>query len=272
MRAEDFQRGDGERPGEPEHTALKAPARRLKIRELLEGREFVDLGLLCRVLDSSESTVRRDLSALEREGVLKRVHGGALSERASQPRADFASHSKRMLEEKRRIARLTASLIEDGQTLVLDGGSTAAAVARELVDRMLHVVTNSLPIAELLKDARRVDVTLTGGYLDRQWGVMLGPVCEEMLGDLAADVAVMGIGGVNEKGFSNNNPLVVGSERKMIEVSRRIIIVADHTKFGRAAMVPVAPLDVADVVVSDSGLAPAYQSRLRSHKIDVYLA
>ena len=264
--------GRGEVEALAEQGALKAPARRLKIRELLESREFVDLGLLCRVLDSSESTVRRDLIALEAEGALKRVHGGALSERNQKPRADFASHSRRMEPEKQRIARLTASLIEDGQTVVLDGGSTAAAVARELVDRMLHVVTNSLPIAEVLMEARRVDVTLTGGYLDRQWGVMLGPVCEEMLGALAADVAIMGIGGATEKGFSNNNPLVVGSERRMIEVSRRIIIVADHTKFGRAAMVPVAPLEVADVVVSDAGLVPAYVARLRSHKIDVHLA
>jgi len=270
MRAEDVQRGEARQA--ERRTGLKATARRLRIRELLEAREFVDLGLLCRELDSSESTVRRDLIALERDGVLKRVHGGALSERSRPSRADFASHSKRMAEEKQRIARLAAALIEDGQTLVLDGGSTAAAVARELVDRMLHVVTNSLPIAEVLKDARRVDVTLTGGYLDRQWGVMLGPVCEEMLGDLAADVAIMGIGGVTEKGFSNNNPLVVGSERRMIEVSRKVVIVADHTKFGRAAMVPVAPLDVADVVVSDSGLAPAYQARLRAHQIEVYLA
>jgi len=272
MSVEQGERGGAVRPHELERAGLKAPARRLRIRELLEASEFVDLGSLCRELDSSESTVRRDLSALEHEGILRRVHGGALSERTRPPRADFASHSRRMLLEKQRIAKLTAALVEDGQTLLLDGGSTAAAVAAELVDRTLRVVTNSLPIAEVLKDARRVDVTLTGGYLDRQWGVMLGPVCEQMLGELAADVVVMGIGGITERGFSNNNPLVVGSERKMIEVSRRVIIVADHTKFGHAAMMPVAPLDVADAVVSDTGLAQAHQARLRSHGIEVHLA
>jgi len=156
--------------------AQKAPARRLKIRELLEGSEFVDLATLCRLLDSSESSVRRDLVALEADGLLKRVHGGALSRRTGKPQADFASHSRSQAQEKARIARLAASLIEDGQTVVLDGGSTVAAVARELVERTLRVVTNSLPIAEALKEARGVDVTLTGGFLDRQWGVMLGPV------------------------------------------------------------------------------------------------
>ena len=270
MRVEE--RVEPEEKEDDDRTALKAPARRLKIREMLEGQEFVDLATLCRILDTSESTVRRDLIAMETDGLLKRVHGGALAERPRDAGDDFAGRSVRLPEEKRRIARLAASLIEDGQTLILDGGSTVAGVARELVDRTLHVVTNSLPIANALKDARRVDVTLTGGYLNPQFGVMLGPVCEQMLSDLAADIAIMGIGGATEKGFSNNNPLVVGSERKMIEVSRKVIIVADHTKFGRAAMVPLAPLDVADVVVSDTDLAQAYQARLRSHKIDVYLA
>jgi DeoR/GlpR family transcriptional regulator of sugar metabolism len=82
----------------------------------------------------------------------------------------------------------------------------------------------------------------------------------------------MGIGGVTEKGLSNSNPLVVGSERKMIEVARKVIIVSDHTKFGRAALIPLAPLDVVDVVVSDSGLDSRHQDWLRGHGIDVRLA
>jgi DeoR/GlpR family transcriptional regulator of sugar metabolism len=177
-----------------------------------------------------------------------------------------------MADEKRRIAAATAGLIEDGQSVILDAGSTVAAVARELLDRSLHVVTNSLPIADILGEARRVDVTLTGGQLDPAFGVVLGPLCEQMLGSLAVDVAVMGIGGVTEKGLSNSNPLVVGSERKMLEVARRVVIVSDHTKFGRAALIPLAPLEVVDVVVSDTGLGSGHQDWLRSHGIEVRLA
>jgi DeoR/GlpR family transcriptional regulator of sugar metabolism len=252
---------------------MKGPARELKIREMLESQGFVDIATLCEVLDSSESTVRRDLVALQDAGVLRRVHGGAMAVRSHGSRGDdFAGHARRMVAEKRRIAVATATqLIEDGQTVILDAGSTVAAVARELLDRSLHVVTNSLPIAEILGEARRIDVTLTGGQLDPQFGVVLGPLCEQMLGGLAVDVAVMGIGGVTEKGLSNSNPLVVGSERKMIEVARRVIIVSDHTKFGRAALVPLAPLDVVDVVVSDTGLDPVHGEWLRSHDIEVRL-
>lgn len=254
---------------------MKGHARQIKIREMLESQGFVDLTTLCRELRSSESTIRRDLIALQNQGVLKRVHGGAMAVRAQGGRVDaddFAGHARRMVDEKRRIAAATAALIEDGQTLILDAGSTVATVARELLDRSLHVVTNSLPIAEILGEARRVDVTLTGGQLDPQFGVVLGPLCEQVLGSLAVDVAVMGIGGVTETGLSNANPLVVGSERKMIEVARKVVIVSDHTKFGRAALIPLAPLEVVDVVVSDTGLDSKHEDWLRSHGIDVRLA
>jgi DeoR/GlpR family transcriptional regulator of sugar metabolism len=101
---------------------------------------------------------------------------------------------------------------------------------------------------------------------------MLGPLCEQMLGLIRADVVIMGIGSVSDAGFSNNNTLVVGSEQKMIEIANKLIIVADHTKFGRSAMIPVAQLEAADTVVSDGELAPEYVDLLRSKDIEVLLA
>ena len=236
---------------------MNAVRRQLRIRELIEASEFVDLETLCRELDTSESTVRRDLIALENLRVLRRVHGGALAiQTGGNHLLDFAWQSTRRADEKRRIAALTATLIEEGQTVILDGGSTVAAVAEEIAHRSLNVITNSLAIAEVLKNARQIELTLTGGYLYPRLEVMLGPVCEHSLSGVAADVLIMGSGGITEAGLSNNNTLLVGSERKMIEVSRKVIIVCDASKFGRAAMVPVAPLDVVDIVVSDSVLVP----------------
>jgi DeoR/GlpR family transcriptional regulator of sugar metabolism len=244
----------------------------MRIRELLESAEFVDLETLCRELETSESTVRRDLIALEGLRVLRRVHGGALALQTKDHLLDFAWQSARHSDEKGRIAAKTVQLIEDGQTVILDGGSTVAAVAEQLLNRSLNVITNSLAIAEVLKDARQIEVTLTGGYLYPRLEVMLGPVCEHSLSGVAADVLIMGCGGITPSGLSNNNTLLVGSERKMIEVSRKVIIVADSTKFGRAAMIPVAPLDIVDTVVSDSELSAEYQELLRAQSIDVLLA
>ena len=252
---------------------MKAAERQLRIRQMLESRDFIDSETLGRELDASESSVRRDLDILEAEGVLKRVYGGAVSVQAPPNRAfDYAVESVRLSDEKSRIARLTAGLIENGQTVILDGGSTVAAVARELAAKSLHIVTNSLPIAESLESLRNIELTLTGGYLDPRLRVMLGPFCEQMLGAIRADAVIMGVGGITEAGLSNNNTLVVGSEQKMIEVASRVIIVADHTKFGRGGMIPVAPLTAAHIVVSDAELSPEYVTMLHDHGIEVLLA
>jgi DeoR/GlpR family transcriptional regulator of sugar metabolism len=252
---------------------MKATERRLELRGIFERQEFADLETLRKRLKASESTLRRDLMALEQEGVLKRVHGGALAVAEREPQGyDFGWQSGRMSEAKARIARATASLVEDGQVLVLDGGSTVAAVARELASRSLHVLTNSLPIAELLQHARGIELTLTGGTFDPRLGALLGPLAEHTLEAVSADVLVMGTGGVTEAGFTNNNALVVGAQRKMIEVSRTVVMVADHTKFGRAAMLALAPLRAAHVVVSDSGLEPRWQDLLRELGIRLILA
>ena len=252
---------------------MKAAERQLRIRQMLEAKDFLDLETLCRELEASESSVRRDLAVLEAESALKRVYGGAVPVPLSgNGFFDFTVESGRFSDEKSRIARLTAGLIEDGQTVILDGGSTVAAVARELSTKSLHIVTNSLPIAESLETLRNIELTLTGGYLDPRLRVMLGPFCEQMLGAIRADAVIMGVGSITETGFCNNNTLVVGSEQKMIEIAGKVIIVADHTKFGRGGMIPVAPLNAADIVISDRELAPEYVELLRGKGIEVLLA
>jgi DeoR/GlpR family transcriptional regulator of sugar metabolism len=252
---------------------MKAAERQLRIRQMLESRDFIDSETLCHELDASESSVRRDLDILEQEGLLKRVYGGAVSVQAPPNRAfDYALESVRFSDEKTRIAKLTAGLIENGQTVILDGGSTVAAVARELATKSLHIVTNSLPIAEGFESLRNIELTLTGGYLDPRLRTMLGPFCEQMLNAIRADAVIMGCGGITDTGFSNNNTLVVGSEQRMIEVASRVIIVADHTKFGRGGMIPVVPLTAAHIVVSDAELGAEYVAMLRDNGIEVLLA
>jgi DeoR family fructose operon transcriptional repressor len=241
---------------------MKAAERQLRIRQMLETRDFVDLETLCRELDASESSVRRDLDMLEEEKVLRRVYGGAVSMQTPPARAfDYDVETGRLSSEKDRIARMAAGLIDPGQTVIL-----------ELSTKSLHIVTNSLPIAESLETLRNIELTLTGGYLDPRLRVMLGPFCERMLGAIRADAVIMGVGSITETGFCNNNTLVVGSEQKMIEIASRVIIVADHTKFGRGGMIPVAPLGAADVVISDKDLAPEYVELLRANGVEVLLA
>ncbi len=251
---------------------MNGAVRQIKIREMLEVEEFLDMDRLTAALEASESTIRRDLAALEGEGVLKRVYGGAMAMQTKDHALDFAWQSEHMAAEKKRIGNLAASLVEENQTVILDGGSTVAAVARCLTGRSLHVITNSLPIAELFGDSRQVEITLTGGYLYPRLRATLGPLCEQVLSSVTADVLIMGIGGVTESGFSNSNTLIVGPELKMIQAARKLIIVTDHTKFGRGSVIHLAPLSEADVVVSDAGLAPEYRDMLKAHDVEVLLA
>ena len=252
---------------------MTAAERQLRIQELLDSGEFLDVRRLGRRFGASLSSVRRDLAQLERQGRLRRVHGGAVSAQTPrEERLDFASRSTRAQAEKERIGKAAAALVEDGQTVVLDGGSTVAAVARGLLGRRLQIVTSSLPIAEIFWDSRNAEVTLTGGYLYPRLGALLGPFCEQTLSSVSADLLIMGIGGATETGFSNSNTLIVGTQRKMIEVSQSVVVVADHTKFGRRAMVDLAPLDVADIVVSDDRLAQQYRDLLERAAVRVVLA
>jgi len=252
--------------------SMRAAQRHLKIQEIIHSRDFIDLESLGHSLEVSESTIRRDLMELEKKGIIKRVHGGALSNPSREEILDYRWNSARYHEEKKRIGKAAASLIEDGQTLILDGGSTVAELAKNLLGRSLQVITNSLPIAQIFSNSQSVETTLTGGFLYPRLGVMLGPFCEQMLGSVSADVLIMGIGGITAGGLSNSNTLIVGSERKMIEVSQKVIVLADHSKFGRNAMVHLAPLETANRVVSDQQLAPEFQELLRQHQVELLLA
>ncbi len=253
---------------------MKAPARRMRLQELFARQEFLSAEELCRRLGVSDSTVRRDLMEMESEGLLRRVHGGAVAV-AVQNRDDTLDFRRRATlqhDEKARIGTAAAGLVQDGQTVMLGGGSTVVEVARNLAARRVQVITNSVPIAQVFWDSRTVEVTLTGGYLYPRTGAQLGPICEQMLASVSADVAVLGVGGISAAGLSDTNALIVGTVRKMIDAARRVVVVADHTKFGRDAMVRVYSLDRVETVVSGEELGDPHRAALAARGIRLVLA
>jgi len=235
-------------------------------------QEFIDAAALASKMKVSESSLRRDFIELERRGLVRRVRGGAVSPQAQEELHGFRWPASRAREEKQRIGKAAAALLENGQTLIMDGGSTVAEVARQLQGHSLQVITNSVLIAEIFFDSKSVELTLTGGYLYPRLGVLLGPICEEMLTRVAADVLVMGIGGITEAGLSNTNTLVVGSERKMIEVAQRIVVVADRSKFGRQAMAHLTALETVDTIVTDQPLPLRFEKLLQKCGVELVVA
>jgi DeoR/GlpR family transcriptional regulator of sugar metabolism len=243
-----------------------------RVQEALSKRDFVSLEELCAGLGASRATVRRDLIELERGRSIRRVRGGVMSTAPREEALDFRKLSVSCHEEKARIGQATASLVRDGQTIILGGGSTVAEVAQCLLDRPIQIITNSIPVAQVFWESRQTEVTLTGGNLYPRLGIQFGPICERMLHSISADLAIMGIRGITGDGLSDSSTLVVESIRAMINCAERVLIVADHTKFGRNAMIHVANLDEVDQVISDRDLAPEYRQLLDQRGVNYLLA
>lgn len=246
--------------------------RMLEVQDLFARQEFLSIEELCSRVHSSRSSIRRDLIELEQRGVLRRVHGGAISLQTRDEVMDFGHLSVSCPEEKTRIGQAAAALVQDGEAVILGGGSTVVEVARCLSERPIQIVTNSIPVAQVLWDSKQAEVILTGGYLYPRLGVQLGPICEKMLRDVSADILIMGIRGITDGGISDSNTLIVESLRAMIKAARKVVIVADHTKFGRNALIRVANLDEIHEIVSDKGLSTDYQRMLESRNIVCLLA
>jgi DeoR/GlpR family transcriptional regulator of sugar metabolism len=175
-------------------------------------------------------------------------------------------------DKKRQIAAAASRLIEAGDTVLLDGGSTTYELARALVGKPLQVVTNSLPVAMLFSASDTVDLVLIGGYVHSRTGVSLGPYANHMLSDLNVQRAVLSVAGINERGYYNSHLLLVETERAMMRAADQVIVVADSTKFGRTSIASLCELGEVDVVVTDEEISEAWRSRLDDAGVKLVLA
>jgi DeoR family fructose operon transcriptional repressor len=246
--------------------------RRQRLVDLIAERGFVDLAMLVESLNVSESTIRRDLAQLDEEGLVKRTHGGAvfISDRSSA--LNFSARESAALAEKRAVGQVAAGLIHDDDVVLINGGTTAYQVARELLGRPMRVVTNSLPIANLFGTAPEVELMVIGGYLYPRTGVMMGPAAREALKSVHANKAIMGCAGITAGGFFNANALMVEIEQYMMRCADEVIIVADRSKFGRAALARICELSEPDYLICDDGLEPQWQEMVRSAGVKLMLA
>lgn len=227
---------------------------------------------LVRELGVSESTVRRDLESLDLSGAVKRTHGGAVYAGEVRSMPAFDERTGTAAAEKRAIGVAAAALIEDGDTVLLDGGTTTLEVARALVGRRVQVVTNSLPIAQLLASSPQTDLILLGGYIYPRTGVALGPLTIASMQSIRVRTAILGAGGIVAEGVFNSNSLLVETERQMMRCGQEVMIVADHTKFGRLALARLCGLDEATSIVVDSGLGEAERAMLLGAGLRVHAA
>lgn len=246
--------------------------RRSRLLEVIRVRGFAALDELVRELGVSESTVRRDLDALEEQSRVKRTHGGVLYAGGMPRITEFDERQPANWAAKRAIATRAAALILDGETVLLDGGTTTYEVARLLVGRSLQVVTNSLPVANLFASEARTDLVLLGGYVSPRTGVCLGPYANELLGRLHVTTTVLSAAGIAEEGLFNAHLLLAETEQAMLRAASRVIVVADSSKFGRKSLTLVSGLDSIDTLVSDDGLDPRWRLAVSSAGVDLVIA
>ena len=240
-------------------TNVQNHERRSRLIDLIRIQGFAALEELVRELGVSESTVRRDLDALEEQGVAKRTHGGVLYSGGMPRLAEFDDRQPANWAAKRAIAAQAAELIDDGETVLLDGGTTTYEVARLLVGRSLQVVTNSLPVANLCASESRTDLVLLGGYVSPRTGVCLGPYANDLLSRLHVTTTVLSAAGISQEGLFNAHLLLAETEQAMLRAAGRCIVVADSSKFGRKSLTLVAGLDAVNAVVSDDGLSSEWR-------------
>ena len=251
--------------------------RQSRLRELLSRRGMCDLDTLSAELNVSQSTIRRDVEMLEQAGVVERTHGGViwLGDRAASPAAGPYAFHQRMnfrSEAKRSIAKAAARLIQPGQTLIIDGGTTTFYLAQELLGRPLQIVTNSLPIANLFLNDEQIELVLTGGVMYPRHGVLLGPMVETMLSSIHAKTLVLSPAGIHEGTLYNQNMLLVQAEQRMMEQAQEVVLVADSGKFGQQALSRLCPLSEIDVVVSDANLTEGQRELVRSAGCELIIA
>lgn len=245
--------------------------RREQLIQFVEAQQRVTIEQICAEFSVSPATARRDLDVLAQEGKVRRFHGGALAVKSAPPEPPFAERSTEQADEKRRIGQAAAALVRDGETVLLSSGTTVLEVARQLRrHRDLTVVTNSLLVMNMLADAPGVTLIGLGGMLRPTERSFVGHLTEIALSELRVNKAILGIRAIDlDTGLTNDYLPETQTDRKILSISREVILVADHTKCGRISSVFVAPLNVVHTFVTDTAAPPAFTDAIRGLGIHV---
>ncbi len=250
---------------------MDSRSRREATLELLQEKGELSVVELSERTGASAMTIRRDLQLLEQEGVLRRVHGGAISVASRGDLPPYSVREKRDLDAKQRIGETAASMIRERETVILDVGTTTLEVARALRGRRnLTVITSSLHVANVLAKERGIRLMITGGTVTPGDLSLIGDLAEDAFARLRFDTLVMGVAGVDaEVGcteFSTDDARV---KRAALATVRRCIVVADSSKLGVVTFARICPLDSVSVVITDARAQPEQVAALESSHVEV---
>jgi len=256
---------------------LPTRIRRERVAEAIRRSKYTSVTDLAAAFDVSEVTIRSDLDRLEEAGQVRRVRGGAVHEVTSTLEVGFDQDAETMSAEKAAIGERAASLVASGQTVMLDIGSTVAAVARAIARRTdladVTVVTNGLRVALELEAAKgSVSVLVTGGPLRSLQHSLVNPFGTVLLDQLHAHTTIVSCNGIEARaGVTNTNVGEAEVKRLMLKAGRQRVVVADGSKVGQVSLVHVSPTEDVDIVITDRSADPAAVAALRERGVDVLI-
>lgn len=253
---------------------MHATERDALILNLLTEQGFVSLQTLCERLQASSATVRRDLERLEQRAQLQRVHGGARQPEGRQQLAGtpFDLNLRRQIAQKMAIGREAARLCNDGEAIIIDGGTTTLQMCPHLQGRNLHVLTNSLHIVDALLPHASVQLAVPGGAIFREQNIILSPFEDDGLKRFHATRMFMGAAAIGPKGLRQADTILIQSERKLMARADALVLLVDSTKFRASAGLQLCGLEEVDVVITDAGITAPERAALRKANVEVIIA
>jgi len=245
--------------------------RRHKIIELLSKKEKITVNELKKQFSVSDVTIRKDLNDLEKQNLLTRTHGGAI---INDSVIDVPTIYKRKVINKRikeEIGEKAANFVEDGQTIMLDSGTTTFEVAKNLNKDDLLIISNSLEICNNLIQENGVDVIITGGRIDKENLSIHGKNSENLIKNYNADIFFMGLSALSlEKGFTTSEERTANIKRLMMDSAKKVIVVSDSSKFGKISFSSICDFDAIDLIITDNNIETEYIEAFNKADIDLY--
>jgi DeoR family transcriptional regulator of aga operon len=247
--------------------------RRVLILDKLETKGQIDVVSLSQELGVSEVTIRNDLSRLEQKNMLVRARGGAMKVDRVGMDFNLSDKNKQHYKEKLRIGKAAATLIVNGDTIILDSGTTTMEINKHLANLdSLTVITNALNIANKLAEQEKVNVIVPGGFLRRNSLSLVGTTAEESFKNYFCDKLFLAVDGFNTThGLSTPNVEEAHLNRVMISIAKQVIVVTDSSKFFKRSFAFIAPLSAVDIVITDSGIPAEDQKKLETAGVKVMI-
>ncbi|BAQ10230.1 transcriptional regulator, deor family protein [Bacillus sp. OxB-1] len=247
--------------------------RKKVIIETLERDEKVQVRELANELEVSGETIRRDLDRLEKEGVLKKVYGGAVKEKSSRE-LPFDLKTDIMTNEKQAICKAAADLVEDGDSIIIGHGTTPVGIVRYLANKKnVTVITPSIPVLLSTMEYFEGKVIFIGGEYEANQKFTSGPLSASVLGQLKANKSFVAAGGLSiNDGMSDYDLQGAGSSRQMMSRADEAIILADHTKFGKTTFAHICSLTDISMIITDEHCSEEWQNVLRDNEIELIIA